>query len=91
MSFGDSVFSAGFIQKTIKGDLLVKKNYRIPPRKQRGKIPAGASPPKQTPRGCHVGPAGPTYRPAGLWVPPVSLRFESRFLTAIEIQSSPFI
>jgi hypothetical protein len=38
MSLGESVFSAGFIQKTVKGDLFVKGNYRIPPRKQRGKI-----------------------------------------------------
>ena len=34
---------------------------------------------------------GPTCRPADLWVPPVSLRFESQFPTAIEIQSSLFI
>ena len=33
----------------------------------------------------------PTCRSVGLWVPPVSLRFESRFPTTIEIQSSPFI
>ena len=38
MSFGESVFSVGFIQKTVKGDLFVKGNYGIPPRKQRGKI-----------------------------------------------------
>jgi len=38
MSFGESMFSAGFIQKTIKGDLFVKGNYGIPPHKQRGKI-----------------------------------------------------
>ena len=38
MSFGESVFSAGFIHKTIKGDLFVKGNYGILLRKQRGKI-----------------------------------------------------
>ena len=38
MSFGESVFSAGFIQETIKGDLFVKGNYRIPSRKQCEKI-----------------------------------------------------
>jgi hypothetical protein len=32
------MFSAGFIQKTIKEDLFVKGNYGIPPRKQCGKI-----------------------------------------------------
>ena len=37
MSFGESIFLAGFIQKTTKGDLFVKGNHRIPPRKQRGK------------------------------------------------------
>jgi hypothetical protein len=30
MSFGESVFSAGFIQKTVKGDLIVKRNNEIP-------------------------------------------------------------
>ena len=38
MSFGEPVFSAGFIQKTVKGDLFVKGNYGVPPRKWRGKI-----------------------------------------------------
>ena len=38
MSFGGSIFSAGFIQKTIKEDLFIKGNYGIPPRKQRAKI-----------------------------------------------------
>ena len=32
------MFSAGFIEKTVKGDLFVKGNYGIPPHKQRGKI-----------------------------------------------------
>ena len=38
MSFGESVFSAWFIHKTVKGDLFVKGNYGIPPCKQREKI-----------------------------------------------------
>ena len=37
MSFGESVFLAGFNQKTAKEDLFVKRNYGIPPHKQRGK------------------------------------------------------
>ena len=37
MSFGESMFLAGFNQKTAKEDLFVKGNHRIPPRKQRGK------------------------------------------------------
>ena len=39
MNFGESVFSAGFNQKTVKGDLFVKGNHGIPPRDQRGKVP----------------------------------------------------
>ena len=38
MSFGESVFSAGFIQKTVKGDLFVKGNHVIPQHNQRGKV-----------------------------------------------------
>ena len=38
MSFGESVFLAGFNQKTIKEDLFVKGNYKIPSRIQCGKI-----------------------------------------------------
>jgi hypothetical protein len=37
MSFGESVFLAGFIQKTAKGDLFIKGNNRIPPQNLRGK------------------------------------------------------
>jgi hypothetical protein len=37
MSFGESVFLAGFIQKTTKRDLFVKGNFRIALRHQRGK------------------------------------------------------
>ena len=37
MSFGEFVFSARFIQKTVKGDLFVKVNYRILSRNRRGK------------------------------------------------------
>jgi len=77
------VFSAGLIHKTIKGDLFLEGNYGIPPRKQRGKILEDSRrlSTKADPKGCHVGLAGPTCRPAGLWVPPFSLRFESWFST----------
>jgi hypothetical protein len=33
MSFGESLFLVGFIQKTIKGDLFIRGNYKIPPHK----------------------------------------------------------
>jgi hypothetical protein len=39
MSFGESVFSAGFIQKTIKVDLDVKLNRPYPQWKQTKKVP----------------------------------------------------
>ena len=37
MSFGESVFLAGFIQKTAKEGLLVTGNHGIPPHNRRGK------------------------------------------------------
>ena len=37
MSFGESVLSAGFNQKTTKEDIFIKGKYRIPLCKQRGK------------------------------------------------------
>ena len=76
MSFGESVFLAGFIQKTIKGGLFVKGNYGTPPRNQRGKTlensrrritEAGLAP---LPCGDDW-PVGEAARP--LWAPPVSL------------------
>ena len=69
MSFGESMFSAGFIQKTIKGDLFVKGNYGIPPHKQRGKILEDSRrlSTEADPEGLPCG-AG---RPLG---PPISLR-----------------
>ena len=39
MSFGESIFLAGFNQKTAKEDLFVKGNHGIPLRDQRGKVP----------------------------------------------------
>ena len=39
MSFGESMFLAGFNQKTVKGDQFVKVNHGIPPQDQRGKVP----------------------------------------------------
>ena len=37
MSFGESVFSAGFNQKPVKKDLFVKRNHGIPSPNQCGK------------------------------------------------------
>ena len=36
-SFDESMFPAGFNQKTIKEDLFIKRNHGIPPRNRRGK------------------------------------------------------
>ena len=68
MSFGESVFSAGFIQKTVKGDLFVKGNYGISSRKQHEKILEDSRrlPTKEDPEGLPCGadrPIGPTSQP----------------------------
>jgi hypothetical protein len=53
-SFGESVISTGYIQKTIKGDLHVRGNHRISPPELRGKT-LGDSPLKQEGRHHQVG------------------------------------
>ena len=76
MSFGESVFSAGFNQKTVKGDLFVKGNNGISPRDQRGKVPedsrrlsteAGLDPLTCGAGRPHLEAAWP------LWAPPIIL------------------
>ena len=42
MSFGESVFPAGFNQKTAKEVLIVKGKYGVPSRYLRGKILEGS-------------------------------------------------
>ena len=42
MSFGESVFPAGFNQKTAKEDLIIKGKYGVPPRYLRGKTLEGS-------------------------------------------------
>ena len=42
ISFGESVFPAGFNQKTAKEDLIVKGNYGVPPQYLRGKTLEGS-------------------------------------------------
>jgi hypothetical protein len=37
-SFGESVISVGFIQKTVKQDLFIKGNFRIPLRHIVGRV-----------------------------------------------------
>ena len=76
MSFGKSMFLAGFIQKTTKEDLIVEGNYGIPPRYLCGKTLEGSR--RQiTEVGLDPLPCG-ADRPIGgaarpLWAPPISL------------------
>ena len=42
MSFGESVFLAGFNQKKAKEDLIVNGKYRVPPRYLHGKTLEGS-------------------------------------------------
>ena len=63
MSFGESVFSIGFIQKTVKVDLDVRLNHTYPQRKRPQKV-------LEDSRGLHTeaeGEASPggTGRPLG--------------------------
>jgi hypothetical protein len=53
MSFGESVISARYIQKTVKPDLHVRANYAILLRNQRGKVPEDS-------RGLHTEARGET-------------------------------
>ena len=93
MCFGESMFSAGFIQKTAKEDLIVEGNYRILPRYLRGKTLEGSrrqiTEAALDPLPCGAGrPIGGAARP--LWAPPISL-FVCRFPTAFEDASKPLL
>ena len=62
MSFSESVFSTGFIQKTIKMDLDIRLNHAYPQRKQPQKV-------LEDSRGLHTeaegkAPPGGAGRPA---------------------------
>ena len=76
MSFGESVFSAGFIQKTTKEHLIVEGNYGIPSRYLRGKTLEGSrrkiTEARLDPLPCGAAwPVGGSTQP--LWAPPISL------------------
>jgi hypothetical protein len=64
MSFGESVISAGLLQKTIKGDLFIKQNQGIIPRHIHGKILEDTTL-RWASRGRQVGPTSPTPMPGG--------------------------
>ena len=76
MSFGESVFSAGFNQKTVKVDLHVRSNCVYPPRNGQQKTLEGSRR-KITEAGLDPLPCG-ADRPLGgatrpLWALPISL------------------
>jgi hypothetical protein len=60
-SFGESMISTRFNQKTIKADLNVRVNYAIPPQNQHGKVPEDS-------RGLHTEAGGETL-PCGAGQP----------------------
>jgi hypothetical protein len=64
------MISVGFIKKTVKGDLFVKRNHRIMPWHLRGKDLEETrghhttAEPKGLPPVCRLAPYGPTCQPA---------------------------
>jgi hypothetical protein len=90
MSFGESVFSAGFIQKTIKVDLDVRLNHDYSQDKQLSKVPEDNTP-KRRAIGRQVGLAGPTLRPADLGPHLSASTSVRRFSTSLRIASTLFI
>ena len=93
MSFGESMILARFNQKTAKKDLFIKRNHRIPPRKQRGKTLEDSrrlsTEVEAMPLTCG---AGPPYLQAGRPVGPhVSVLLLCGFSTALRIASPSFI
>jgi hypothetical protein len=75
MSLGESMFLAGFNQKTTKEDLNVKGKYGIPPRHPHGKTLEGSR--SHATKAEDEAPTCGAGRPIGgadrsLWDPPVS-------------------
>ena len=59
MSFGESVFSAGFIQKTVKVDQDIRLNRAYPLQKQPQKV-------LEDSRGLHTQAEGEVPQPSGV-------------------------
>ena len=93
MSFGESMFSTGFNQKTAKKGLFIEGNHGISSRKQCGKTLEDFRrlSTEADPEPLPMGSTGPTYRPAVLWAPHVSLPLLCWFSTALRIASQLFI
>jgi hypothetical protein len=77
MSFGEFLISAGFIQKTTKGDLFIKRNQRIIMWHLCGKVLEDSRRLSAEREASHllVGLAGHTCRPLGLWQWPSPISF----------------
>ena len=69
MSFGESVFLAGFNQKTAKEDLFIKGNHRILTRNRCGKTLEDSK--RRITKAGHVSLTCGATQP--LWAPPISL------------------
>ena len=84
MSFRESIFLAGFNQKTIKEDLFVKGNHGIPPRNQCGKVPEDSR--RLSTKGDHMsltcGAIWPHLEASQPMPPHVSLSLLCQFSTA---------
>ena len=63
MSFGESVFFVGFIQKTIKVNLDDRLNRAYPQRKQPQKVPEDSRGHHTKAKHRQVGSVSPTYMP----------------------------
>jgi hypothetical protein len=84
MSFGKSVFLAGFIQKTVQVDLIARINHVYPWQKQLQKtLEDTRRQPSMTDPKRMISGAGWPHLQVGLLVPPVMLRFDVGSSTAI--------
>jgi hypothetical protein len=89
MSFGESMFLAGFIQKIVKRDLFIKGNYGISLRKKREKILEDSRriPSEVDPEGLPCGASRPHLeagRPMGpTSQPPLQMLVSHRLLDCI--------
>ena len=79
MSFGESVYSVEFIQKTIKADLYVRINHAYLPRNGHQKVPEDSRG-HHTEAGAEGLPGGASVQVARPLGPPVSLCLVRSFL-----------
>jgi hypothetical protein len=92
-SFGESMFSARFIQKTVKRYLFVKENIGIPPRHQRGKDleDSRTLSTKAWAKSHRSGPVGLWGMPPGLQQGPLVSSFQNVPPPPPRVASTPFL